>query len=110
MNLVREDRPLMSVTELRHPSYSLLVWRYLLGQYRIQLTDRRIPDVGCPEGHGSIVQNLCTYKAYTVINVVAELGLSEDPLALAQSWARPWNSEGDRIRLDNEEKERNTEC
>jgi hypothetical protein len=43
--------------------------------------------------------------------VVAELCESDDPVALARSWARPWNAEGDRgrIRLDNRPEDRKGE-
>ncbi len=88
--------------------YGVLVYGYLFGQYRIQLTDRQRPEYGAPDGHGSIVQLLDTYDPLKLIMVVRAILNADDPLALCESKARPWNTNfvGDRIRLDNKPEDR----
>lgn len=102
-----ELTPLIEITTLRNPHYTILVWPFMYGQYRIQLTDKRQPDFFAPDGHGAIVQQLCTYSGPRFVETCVLLGTADDPLALARSWARPWNCEspGGRIRLDNEPRE-----
>lgn len=41
---------------LRHPRYSLLVYPYMFGQYRLMITDKTDRDPYAPPGHGSIVR------------------------------------------------------
>ena len=84
--------------------YTIGVQRYMMGQYRIQLCDLRVPDSYAPEGHGSIVQEMCTYRQPMLKSVVQKLRAAEDPLAVARGYAKPWNCEfeGGRIRLDTE--------
>jgi hypothetical protein len=88
--------------EMQNFRYTILVYHYLLGQFRIQLTDTEVRDPYAPEGHGSIVQEMCTYRYGTLANAVTQLRHSKDPLTLAGSWATPANcdSPGGRIRLD----------
>jgi hypothetical protein len=88
--------------EMTNQDYSILVYHYLLGQFRIQLTDCRQPDSNAPAGHGGIVQELCTYKHTTLAKVLTLLRHSKDPLQLALSWRSQSNCEGPggRIRLD----------
>ncbi|MEN3369985.1 MAG: hypothetical protein V7609_2128 [Verrucomicrobiota bacterium] len=90
--------------EMVNHDYSILVYHYLLGQFRIVLTDCRLPDLAAPAGHGSIVQVLCTYKHATLAKTLTLLRHSKEPLELARSWATPTNCEcaGGRIRLDGE--------
>jgi hypothetical protein len=98
------EKPVLEFTELRNPAYTLLVYKQLCGQFRIQLTDKLTPDPTAPEGHGSIVCQLDTYYPAKAVAAAAMLSHAEDPLALARSWARPYNCDGverDRIRLDN---------
>ncbi len=83
--------------------YTIGVQRYALGQFRIQLMDLRQPDSYAPEGHGAIVQEMCTYQQPTMKSVIEKLRGAKDPLEVARSYAKPWNCEfeGGRIRLDN---------
>lgn len=89
------ERPLWEVDG--HPgsaqAYTIQVWPFLFGQFRIQL---------CANGDPSPVRQLCTYKMATAIAVTAALAKSEDPEAYCRSLERPWNFEapGGRIRLD----------
>src|SRR5947209_15029468 len=87
--------------EMQNPRFTILVQHYLLGQFRIQLTDRDWPDRTAPAGHGSIVQEMCTYRSAKLAEVITLLRRSPDPLTLARSWARPFNCDvdGGRIRL-----------
>ncbi|MGA3170327.1 MAG: hypothetical protein ABSE62_04880 [Chthoniobacteraceae bacterium] len=96
---------LLEFRALRNPRYTLMVFSFVLGQFRIQITDKEVPDTDAPEGHGGIVCEMCTYHANTMARVVRQLRMDEDPLALARSWERPWNCEGPgcRIRLDTTE-------
>lgn len=43
---------------MKNPRYTVLVQNYAYGQYRVQLTDRELPDPDAPPGHGSIVRAL----------------------------------------------------
>jgi len=94
--------------EMQNEDFTILVFHFLLGQFRIKITDLRLPDLTAPEGHGSIVQELCTYQHATLARVITELRHSPDPLELARSWAKPFNCEyrGGRIRLDNQPSDR----
>lgn len=94
--------------QMQNPNYTVLVRNYMLGQFRIQLTDVRRTDPRAPKGHGQIVQEMCTYRSSTCATTVASLRNSEDPLKLARSWAKPYNCEtkGGRIRLDNRPEDR----
>lgn len=79
---------------MKNKAFRLVCWKYLFDQFRIQITN---------EG-GGILQELCTYEPDTYSRVWRELSDADDPLALACSWARPWNREGEgRIRLDTTE-------
>jgi hypothetical protein len=89
--------------EMQNARYTILVYNYSLGQFRIRITDREVPDATAPAGHGSIVQELCTYSHAQLAEALTQLRHSRDPLQLARSWAKPWNQEGGRIRLDNKE-------
>lgn len=93
---------------MANPKYSILVHSYLGGQFRIQLTRVDLPDSYAPEGHGTIVREMCTYHRTTALAVVADLGGSDDPEKTARGYARPWNCEspGGRIRLDNKPEDR----
>lgn len=95
---------------MANPRYSILVWPYAFGQYRIQLTDTTRQAPFAPAGHGEIIRELCTYSPETMKQVVAELRQAGDPESVCQSLARPWNCEyiGGRIRLDNTKEDRVT--
>lgn len=97
------DKPIKTIPsqEMKNPRYSVTVWPYLLGQFRIQLEDHSNPTFG-PLGHGDIIRELCTYKKSTMELTVEAFRLSEDPPTYAESLAKPWNCEdsGGRIRLD----------
>lgn len=92
-------------SKMRNPQYSIIVYQYLLGQWRINLCESREgpSNESYPEGHGEIKQAGCTYSPSTAHMIVKQLMEADEPLALFRSWARPYNSEypGDRIRLDN---------
>lgn len=104
--------------EMKNPRYSIAVWAYMLGQYRIQLEDHHNPTYA-PQGHGDIIRELCTYQKSRMELTVEAFRISEDPPAYAESLVKPWNCEGPggRIRLDNKledhpelmEKERRSE-
>ena len=83
------------------PGYTVVIWRYLQGQYRIQLW--RGPD-DPPE----ICRELCTYNQAKADEVADLLRDAPDPEAWCEALARPWNCEGPggRIRLDNVEGDR----
>jgi len=93
--------------EMRNPMYTIIVYLYMLGQYRIQVTELGRPDVHAPPGHGSICRLLCTYDWRTLVRVVDKLRDSDKILEKVDSYRRPWNSEGpyDRVRLDNTEED-----
>jgi hypothetical protein len=97
------DKPIKRILpqEMKNPRYSVSVWSYLLGQYRIQLEDHSNPTFA-PKGHGNIIRELCTYQIATMELTVEKFRTSEDPPAYAESLAKPWNCEGPegRIRLD----------
>jgi len=97
-----DEKPFLQFSddEMLNPRYTILVYHYLFGQYRIKLTDREIPDSAAPAGHGSIVQELCTYRSPKLSEVVAHLRYAKDPLEVARSWATSENCERGRIRLD----------
>lgn len=85
-----------------HSHYTVIVRNYMLGQYRIQLCDSRQPDPHAPPMHGSIVQELCTYKLTKAEEVTDALCLAYEPLKKARGYATETNCEGPgmRIRLD----------
>jgi hypothetical protein len=85
------------------PVHSVLVRPYAYGQYRIQLTRTDRPDYDAPEGHGSIVRELCTYNRATAYLIASAIATAEEPEAYCFGLERPWNCEytGGRIRLDN---------
>lgn len=87
--------------EMKNTRYSIAVWAYLLGQYRIQIEDHFNPTFA-PNGHGDIIRELCTYSKSKMELTVEAFRLSNDPPAYAESLAKPWNCEdaGGRIRLD----------
>lgn len=78
---------------MKNPRYSITVWSYLLGQYRIQLEDHFNP-TSAPEGHGDIIRELCTYKKSMMELTVEAFRLSDHPPTYAESLAKPWNCEG----------------
>lgn len=103
LDLASEPLLRFRAQEMANRNFTILVYHYLLGQFRIQLTDLRRPDRFAPEGHGEIVQELCTYRHETLAAVLTKLRHAPEPLELARSWAGPHNCEreGGRIRLDN---------
>jgi hypothetical protein len=105
--LPADDKPAFEVLpdKMTNKRYSLLVYNYLLGQFRIQLTDTYDPDAFAPPGHGSIKREMCTYKKEKALFVLAVLAAAEDPLKVARGFEREHNCEvpgRGRIRLDNE--------
>jgi hypothetical protein len=104
-----EEKPFLQFSgdEMLNPRYTVLVYHYLFGQYRIQLTDRELADSASPAGHGSVVQELCTYRSPKLSEVVAHLRYAKEPLEVARSWATLANCEreGGRIRLDQSKEE-----
>jgi hypothetical protein len=99
-----EREPFIKATNLRHPRYCVMVYQFLLGQWRIMLCDKGAPDEG---GLPGIVREMCTYDADRMTATVVRLAQSTDPEALCNSWAKPWNCEGHggRIRLDTTEQD-----
>lgn len=97
------DKPIKKISpqEMKNPRYSITVWSYLLGQYRIQLEDHFNP-TSAPAGHGDIIRELCTYKKSMMELTAEAFRLSDHPPTYAESLAKPWNCEGPggRIRLD----------
>lgn len=97
------NKPIRRVSpqEMKNTRYSISVWSYTYGQYRIQLEDHQNP-IMAPVGHGDIVREFCTYKKHAMELTVEALRLSDDPPAYAASLERPWNCDGPggRIRLD----------
>jgi hypothetical protein len=98
--------------EMYNPRFTILVYHYLLGQFRIQITDTELQDETAPEGHGSIVQEMCTYRTRKLAEVITLLRYSPDPLQLARTWAKPFNCDfhGGRIKLDNQPSDRPGVC
>ena len=98
--------PLLEITPnlMQNKNYSILVYPFTFGQFRIRLTNVKIKDSYAPEGHGSIIREMCTYKNATMIETVGKLMESKEPEKTAESFATPYNCEfpGGRIRLDNE--------
>lgn len=94
--------------DMANPNYTILVYPGTFGLIRINLTDLRQPDSYAPEGHGSIVRILDTYKVETASRVMFDLSESEEPRDYCITLERDWNCEmsddgplaGDRIRLD----------
>lgn len=101
---MNDTTPLIRVlpNEMKNSQYSISVWQYLMGQFRIQIEDHNAPTLG-PEGHGSVVVELDTYKKKVLEKVIQELQSSESPLKYTEGLKKPWNSDfpNDRIRLDN---------
>jgi len=101
-----EDLPLMEIRSgaMISPKHSAIMRRYLVGQYRIQLTRVDQPDPHAPAGHGTIVRELCTYDRSFAYSTMIVLRGHPDPEAWCRSIERPWNCEvpgRGRIRLDN---------
>lgn len=94
--------------EMTNHNYTVLARDYAFGQIRIQLTDLRKPDRYAPEGHGTIVRELDTYKVETAAWCMGQLSMAEEPEKWCIEQERDWNCEfsgdgpmpGDRIRLD----------
>lgn len=103
------DNPIMEVFahQMKDQRHTILVQPYMFGQFRIQLTDISKIDPDAPPGHGSIVREFCTYKFDKMALVVTQLRDTDDPEAVAESFATPSNCEGPggRIRLDTEYKD-----
>ena len=101
------DKPIKRIRpdKMKNSRYSVSVWPYLLGQFRIQLEDHQNVLMS-PSGHGQIIRELCTYKKHTMELTVERLRLSDEPSA--ESLAFPWNCDGPggRIRLDNRQEDR----
>ena len=99
------DQILLSVGALgmADKNFTIIVRPFLMGQFRIQITDITKPDSGAPKGHGSIAGQMCTYKHGTMRKVVKELKDAKDVMKKYNSYRQPWNSDHstDRIRLDN---------
>lgn len=91
-------------------NYIVLVQPYLLGQFRIQLCDKRKPDPWAPKD-GQIVREMCTYDGPKATEIIATLVTCDDPEAYCESLSKPWNCEhpGGRIRLDNKPEDRKYE-
>lgn len=97
-------RPVFEVRreKMANSKYSIIVWPYLMGQLRIQLCSEEESDLA-GDSHNEIVREMCTYKHATMLRKVTELAMSENPEALAESWATPKNCDvpkRGRIRLD----------
>jgi hypothetical protein len=100
-----EDLPLVQIYAgaMISPRHSVIMRRYLMGQYRIQLTRVDEPDPHAPPGHGTIVRELCTYNRAFAVSTVLVLRGHDDPERWCRSIERPWNCESPgrgRIRLD----------
>lgn len=52
------DEPLLEYLDIRNPRYTVLVVSYAYGQFRIQVTDKEVPDFHARSGHGAIVREL----------------------------------------------------
>lgn len=50
--------PLWELRALHNTRYTLEVWPYFAGQYRLKLTDRTRPDPFARAPHGTIVREL----------------------------------------------------
>ena len=44
--------------DMKNPGFTVIVYPYALGQFRIQVTELRFPSGYAPEGHGSIAREL----------------------------------------------------
>lgn len=89
--------------KLRSSKHSLVIRPYLFGQYRLQLMDVTKFDPHASEGHGSIVREMCTYKAETAFSVARQIANEPDPEAFCRTFEEKWNCERPgfgRIRLD----------
>lgn len=80
-------------------AYSLAIRGYLWGQHRLQLMKG-------DDKH--IVREACTYSSSLAGNIAMALMEADDPEAYMESLAKPWNCEGNglRIRLDNKQADR----
>ena len=93
----------ISCSLMENPKYSIEVFKYLLGQFRVQLIFEGQEDpFFCCRG---IVRQMCTYKHETLVTTIHNLRSSKDPEEYCEGLAKPWNCEGSggRIRLDNTE-------
>lgn len=99
MRIIYEVQP----TKMTNADYSVIVWPYAFGQFRIQLTNVAIGDPFAPAPHGAIVREMCTYDKQTMLDTVEKIRGSDDPEAFCRTLEKPWNCEyqGGRIRLDN---------
>lgn len=97
----------LAANTMKNQRYTLLVYRYVFGQFNIKVTDVSKPDASAPPGHGEIVKMLCTYIPDTLRNVLAKLQHSDDPVECVESMRTSHNSEGpdDVVRLDTTEKD-----
>jgi hypothetical protein len=93
-------------TELNDKNYTILVYQYLYGQYRIHICDKRLKDSGAPPGHGEIIRELDTYKVEKLWSVITDIINAEELLKFINSLATEKNTKGSittgRIRLDDE--------
>ena len=86
-----------------NPNYTVLVRSYALGQFRIQLTDIRMPDPYAPPMHGSIVREMCTYFQGKAEWMTDWLCQHPEPELLCKLFETPSNCDAPghgRIRLD----------
>jgi len=88
--------------DLNSPSHTLVVYELKGSIFRICLTST-VSSSGSLQGHGKIVRECITSDGLKYVNCISDLVRSPDPVALFDSWRRPWNSESKRdcIRLDN---------
>lgn len=95
--------PLYSETNLTNPDYTILVYPYAFGQYRIKLTSKLQPDTYAPLGHGAIVRECDTYSYEKAKETIDKMKEAIDPKQYLNRLANHKNTEyeGDRIRLDN---------
>ena len=98
------ERPLIILRSkgMVNENYNVLVYKYALGQMRLQLCDKRLPDRDAPCAAGSIVREMCTYKLDTAVRVLSDLMASSEPEEYCRSLESPTRCEypRGRIRLD----------
>ncbi len=80
---------------MENSRYTLLVKSSSYGKYKIQLTDNTIPSLSTPEGHGSILVELCTYEAFTMRRMLAILSQMDKPMKYINKIAKTWNTDLD---------------
>ncbi len=69
------------------------------GKYKIQLTDVERPSLNTPEGHGSILVELCTYEAFTMRRMLTILSHMDRPLKYINKIAKTWNTDLDNAKI-----------